>query len=136
MAIVGSPGRSLLDRFRAQQADPPRRPEQEAHQARMTATTQSGDPAINAMNGFVAAASDIDGIVRITARSLGLHVDFVVTVRGRAWHEVIDVLEPRLRALYLSGAASIDYSVIEIGRGEADGPGFLELYVASDLIPA
>lgn len=73
------------------------------------------------MRVFAAAASEIRGVRRVSARTAGARVSFIVTVEGRPWDEVVDELEPKLRPLYVGGLSSFDYDVVDSGMPEPVG---------------
>jgi len=84
-------------------------------------------PVTETIDEFCRAAATISSIAEVTARSRGEHVDFIV--RGdRAWHETIDVLEPRLHDLIVSRGADFDYVVVRPGV-DPQPTGYTTVYV-------
>lgn len=123
--------RGLMDRIRGLQPKPKPKPVADPPPAgaALSPWREADVTAGRTIEGFVASASDLLGVRRITARSSGPTVLIRLTT-DRPRHEVVDDLEPRLRSLILSGAP-FEYSVIETSWGEADPPGFVEVWRAA-----
>lgn len=83
------------------------------------------------MQIFVPAASTVQGVTRIDAKSSGPSVHFLVTTES-PWHEVIDGIEAKLFAVAHAGELPpFDYDVREaddaLGTPE---PGYVQIFPA------